>query len=113
MSSIDAKLSSKGQSAYSGSKAALSASIKTISKEVAPNGIRLNCVLPSMISTPMTNYVLSKDMCLDKTDHNNKDVYPFGWGEPNDVANMVVYLLSAEAKYISGQNYIIDSGGVL
>ncbi len=34
-----------------------------------------------------------------------------GWGEPNDVANMVCYLLSNRAKWLSGQNYVIDSGG--
>ena len=113
LSSIDAELNSKGQCTYGGSKAALSASIKSISREYAQYGIRLNCVLPSMISTPMTVCALSEGMDSVKTDSENKDVYPFGWGEPNDVANMVVYLLSDKAKFISGQNYIIDSGGVL
>lgn len=111
ISSIDAVLSSKGQSTYGGSKAALSASIKSISRELAGNGIRANCVLPSMIKTPMT--------CDDSLANANivpieqNEEYPFGWGEPNDVANMIIYLLSDKAKFISGQNYIIDSGGVL
>ena len=108
LSSIDAQLNSKGQCVYGGSKAALSASIKAISKEYAQNGIRLNCLLPSLIKTPMTSNA--------KNDGYQTGViedYPFGFGEPNDVANMVVYLLSDKAKFISGQNYIIDSGGVL
>ena len=46
-------------------------------------------------------------------EESQKNLYPFGFGEPNDVANMIVYLLSDKSKFISGQNYVIDSGGVL
>ena len=110
LSSIDAKLSSKGQPLYSGSKAALSASIKAISREVAAQGIRMNCLLPSMIRTPMT----LTSTCLDA---GIKEVeceeYPFGWGEAIDVANYIAFLLSNDSKFISGQNYIVDSGGVI
>ena len=111
ISSIDAILNSKGQSVYGASKAALSASVKALSRELTQqNGIRINSVLPSMIKTPMT-------IPVENLDANKADIesglYPFGWGEPNDVANMIVYLLSDKAKFISGQNYVIDSGGAL
>ncbi len=95
----------KGQSIYTGAKSALILTMKSISKEVSSYGARVNCVSPSMIKTPMTvgeNCVLEDD---------NKEKYPFGWGEAQDVSNMICYLLSDKAKYISGQNYIIDSGG--
>ncbi|MBR1617026.1 SDR family oxidoreductase [bacterium] len=111
ISSIDAKTCTRGQSVYSGTKAGLSASVKAISKEVSSQGIRMNCVMPSMIKTPMTLDDFSG--LTGVTEDMQQSVYPFGWGEPNDVANMVVYLLSDKAKFISGQNYIIDSGGVL
>ena len=111
ISSMDAIVSVKGQSIYSGSKAGLSASIKTISKEVTSQGIRMNCVLPSMIKTPMTLEDFSQ--LTGVTEDMQKDIYPFGWGMPDDVANLIVFLLSDKAKFISGQNYIIDSGGVL
>ena len=39
-------------------------------------------------------------------------LYPFGFGEPVDVANLAIFLLSDKAKFISGQNYVVDSGGV-
>lgn len=111
ISSIDALLNSKGQSVYGASKAALSASIKALSRELTQqNGVRINAVLPSMIKTPMTLQV--EDLDDNKADIES-GLYPFGWGEPNDVANMIVYLLSDKAKFISGQNYVIDSGGVL
>lgn len=107
ISSIDALASTKGQPAYSGSKAALSASIKTISKELAPQGIRANCILPSMIKTQMT-YNL-KDILKPE---DGDESYPFGWGETIDVANLAIFLLSDKSKFISGQNYVLDSGGV-
>ena len=71
----------------------------------------MNCVLPSMIKTPMTIDEFST--LTGVTEDMQATTYPFGWGEPNDVANMIVYLLSDKAKFISGQNYVIDSGGVL
>lgn len=107
ISSISAKCSDKGHTAYSASKAALSASLKSISKEVSGNKIRINCVLPSNIKTPMT------EVGGDGYEESQAHLYPFGFGEPNDVAGMIVYLLSDKAKFISGQNYVIDSGGVL
>lgn len=111
ISSIDAILNSKGQSVYGASKAALSASVKALSRELTQqNGVRINAVLPSMIKTPMTLQV--EDLDANKADIES-GIYPFGWGEPNDVANMIVYLLSDKAKFISGQNYVIDSGGIL
>lgn len=111
ISSIDAKICTRGQPIYSGTKAGLAASIKAVSKEVAPQGIRMNCVLPSMIKTPMTLDDFSQ--LTGVTEDMQKNIYPFGWGEPSDVANLIVFLLSDKAKFISGQNYVIDSGGAL
>ncbi len=107
ISSISALARDKGCITYSATKSALCASMKSISKELLNNKIRLNCVLPSNIKTPMTQ------VGGEGYEDSQKSLYPFGFGEPNDVANMIVYLLSDKAKFISGQNYVIDSGGVL
>lgn len=104
ISSISSLCSDKGHIAYSGSKSALCASIKSISKEVISSGIRINCVLPSNIKTPMTN--------SEGYEESQKDLYPLGFGEPMDVANLIAYLLSDKAKFISGQSYVIDTGVV-
>lgn len=109
ISSADAKFGTKGQNVYAASKAALCASVKAIAKEIAPAKMRINCLLPSMISTPMTENPNVKDLTYNKIIHDLS--YPFGWGEPSDVAGLLCYLLSSRAKFISGQNYIIDSGG--
>lgn len=86
---------------YSGSKAALVASMVAIAKEFAPKGIRFNTVSPSDIDTPMTQQISE---IMDKV----RQFYPMGFGEPQDVANVVVFLLSDKAKWITGQNYVVD-----
>lgn len=110
LSSMDAVLSVKSQSLYSGAKAALCATIKAIAKEVSQFGVRMNCLLPSMIKTPMTIGESNEHYGVTEV---GDERYPFGWGEPIDVANFVVFLLSDKAKYLTGQNYIVDSGGML
>ena len=109
ISSIDAILATRGQSLYSGAKGALCSTMKAISKEVTPSGNRVNCILPSMIKTPMAGIVATGQCGLTEADER----YPFGWGEPIDVARMAAFLLSDCARFISGQNYVLDSGGML
>lgn len=99
---------SRGMISYCGAKAALINSAKVIAKEYSALGIRINTVSPSDIETPMTQTGDIKDFV-----ETRKDLYPFGIGAPDDVANMIAFLLSDKAKFISGQNYVIDSGGVL
>ena len=89
---------------YSGSKAALISSMKSIAKECTLSGLRINCVSPSDIKTPM----VLNDAAEFMQDKEKK--YPFGYGDVSDVANMVIYLLSDKSKWITGQNYVIDCG---
>lgn len=99
ISSVSALKSDKGHTTYAGSKAALSASAKSIAKELTNSGIRVNSVSPSEIKTPMND-----------GREERADVYPFGFGEVDDVANLVIYLLSDKAKWITAQDYVIDCG---
>ena len=99
VSSAAAQCASRAMSDYCGAKAALSHSCRCIAKELAPHGIRVNCVLPADIITPMT--LADPDILASKS-------YPMGVGEVLDVANLVVFLLSDKAKWITGQNYVID-----
>lgn len=101
ISSISGVKSDKGHGVYGGSKAAIAASMKSFAREVSETqGIRINCVSPSDIKTPLTAHKIEQE--------NSK--YPFGCGEATDVSNMIVFLLSYEAKWINTQNYIIDCG---
>ena len=99
ISSAAAKCAARAMSDYCGAKAALSHSSHCIAKELAPHGIRINCVLPADIITPMT--LADPDILASKD-------YPMGVGEVSDVANLVAFLLSDKAKWITGQNYVVD-----
>lgn len=101
VSSIAALHGTPGTTVYSGSKGALISSMTAIAKELAPSGIRVNCVSPSMINTKIND---------ENAVAFSEGKYPFGIGQVEDVANMVVYLLSDEAKWVTAQNYVIDCG---
>ncbi len=88
-----------GMTCYAGAKGALIASMRSIAREVAPQGIRVNCVSPSLIDTEMPGEI-ERQYAEGK--------YPFGIGHVEDVANMIVYLSAGQSKWITGQNYIID-----
>lgn len=104
ISSIAAKYCDRGMLSYSGAKAALIASAKTIGRELAPQGIRVNCVSPSDIITPMVEQ--SNEI------RTNFAYYPLGPGQVDDVANMIVFLLSDKAKWLTTQNYRLDCGTI-
>lgn len=90
-----------GMSFYAGSKGGLILSMQSIAHEMARSGLRINCVSPSLIETGMAD---------DIAKAYAEGRYPFGIGQPLDVANMVIFLLSEHAKWITSQNYIIDCG---
>jgi len=99
--------SDKGQSVYAGSKAALAASIRSIARECATQGVRFNCVSPSAIKTPLLE---AND---PETLARQEELYPMGMGETIDVANLIVFLLSEKSKWITTQDYVIDCGAIL
>lgn len=101
IASIAALHQASGMAAYAGSKAALVASLSSIAKEASGNKVRVNCISPAMVNTPMAQ---GTDDLTDVNLHR----YPFGFAEVEDVANFVAFLLSDRAKWISGQNYVMD-----
>ena len=103
VSSADAFLREKGLSVYSGTKAALQVTLSTIAKEIAPKGMRINTVSPSDIKTPMT---MNENMMTIRAEREKQ--YPLGYGEPVDVAELILFLLSRKAKWITGHDYIVD-----
>jgi len=105
ISSASTWLCSRGMTTYSGSKAALASSIKSISRETASSGVRFNCVSPTDIKTPMTQ---SEHILNTLQDRETR--YPLGLGEVDDVANFIIFLLSDKAKWITTQNYLVDCG---
>ncbi len=108
MSSISTKYPYIGGSLYIGSKSAIEAFTKVLSLELAPRGIRCNCLSPAYIKTPMleqTINIVSKDF-IEK----HKSIQPLGLGKPEDVANVIMFFMSDASKYVTGTNLILGGG---
>lgn len=104
-SSIAAINGTEGQVAYGASKAALIGAMKSMAKELGPKKIRVNCVAPGVIKSPMTEKLDVK--VLDKS-INCMDIPHIG--EPVDVSNLYMYLVSDLSSHITGQTIRIDGG---
>lgn len=94
-----------GQLAYSASKAAMAVASKTLSAELADKGIRVNAVAPGVIDTAMTN-VLSEEILNRQM--RNADISRIG--TPEEVAEVILFLASDRASYVTGQVIRIDAG---
>ena len=103
ISSIVGQTGNVGQVNYAASKAGLIAMTKTLCKELAPKGIRINAVAPGVIETEMTDSILNISEL--------KKQIPIGrLGLPEEVASVVSFLCSKDASYIHGQTININGG---
>lgn len=97
-----------GQGNYSASKAGVIGFTKSMAKELASRGIRVNAVAPGFIKTKMT------DVLKDEVKTMMKGQIPLGeFGSTEDIANLVVFLASEKSDYITGQVINIDGGMVM
>lgn len=100
-----------GAAAYASSKAALESFSKTLALETAPKKMRSNVILPGMVNTQMMQE--TKEAVGEDIFKNYEKSYPLGFGEPADVANAVCFLLSNEARWITGSELKMDGGLML
>jgi len=89
-------------------KSALIVATKSISLELASRKIRVNCISPGVVESPMSRgAVYSRD---EESLKKIEALHPLGLGKPEDVANACVFLLSDESRWITGINLIVDGG---
>jgi 3-oxoacyl-[acyl-carrier protein] reductase len=105
VSSITGIDGNAGQLSYASSKAALIAATKTLSKELAPKGIRINAVAPGVIDTDMIKTMTNEQ--LNKFINKTSLQYI---GIPSSVAKPILFLASDLSSYITGQVIRIDGG---
>ncbi len=93
------------ESLYSASKGAINTLTLSLAKELGPSGININAVCPGLIETKMNNCLSAQDKqeIINSTPLNRI-------GKPKDVANLVKFLLSDKANFITGQIITIDGG---
>ncbi|HKK10322.1 MAG TPA: SDR family oxidoreductase [Bacteroidales bacterium] len=108
LSSIATKYPYFGGAIYSGTKAAIEAYSKTLATELAPKRIRSNCLKPSFVKGPMVEE--AGKTISDDVLKNFEKMMPLGFGEPEDVANAVVFFLSDASKWITGTELILGGG---
>jgi NAD(P)-dependent dehydrogenase (short-subunit alcohol dehydrogenase family) len=107
-SSFVAQAATPGTSAYAPSKAALDALARALALEVGPQGIRVNNVAPGVIRTPMSEG-LSTDTYRALADHAALRRL----GEPEDVAEVAMWLCTDDARFVTGQTILSDGGFAL
>jgi SDR family mycofactocin-dependent oxidoreductase len=112
-----------GGAAYLHSKRLLSQYVHNLAAELAPRGIRANVVHPTNTNTPMLQSApMYKSFRPDLENPTKADAEPVfyvqqamkvPWVEPEDISNMVLFLASDEARYITGTQQRVDAGGYL
>ena len=108
ISSVMGVVGDSGKTLYSLTKGALISAVKSLAIELAPRKIRVNSISPGVVESPMSrNAVYSRrEESLNKI----KALHPLGLGQPEDVANSCIFLLSDAAKWITGTNLVVDGG---
>ena len=108
-SSISARgVCSPGNSLYSATKADMTAFMRNAAIDLASKKIRCNSVAPGMVETPLKE---GKSAVTAEQWEINRRLYPLGrFGQPEDVANAIIYLLSDASSWVTGTEIVIDGG---
>ncbi len=105
VSSVSGFIPEIGNIAYGGSKAAVSHAVKILAKELSSEGIRVNAVAPGLVNTDMKN--LASEEVWEELKHR---IMIGRVAEPNEIANVISFLLSDQSSYMTAQTVHVDGG---
>lgn len=115
--SYDGFIADPGLAAYCATKGAVHALTRAMACDHGPEGIRVNAICPGYIDTPMLQSFFTGDgsggggQNIEQLQQAVRDVHPMRtYGTPEDIANLVNWLASDEARYASGQLWVLDGG---
>ena len=115
--SYDGFIADPGLAAYCATKGAVHALTRAMACDHGPEGIRVNAICPGYVDTPMLQSFFTGDgsggagQTIDQLQQAVRDVHPLRtYGTPDDIANLVNWLASDEARYASGQLWVLDGG---
>ena len=98
-----------GNSVYAATKGGVISFCKVLALELAPRKITCNCIAPGFVPS---NFLSAGRITEEQLEEERKK-YPMGFGEPQDIANGIIYLLSYASKWVTGTVLTIDGGVTL
>ena len=96
-----------GRTHYAPSKLALEALTRNMSAEMTPHGIRVNCIHPGLIDTPMTAWIMKDAEVMPQI---LAQISVGRAGQPREIGTVAAFLASADASYLTGQSIYVDGG---
>jgi len=96
-----------GRTHYAPSKLALDALTRNMSAEMTPHGIRVNCIHPGLVDTPMTEWIMKDAEVMPAI---LSQISLGRAGQPREIGTVAAFLLSDEASYLTGQSIYVDGG---
>lgn len=108
ISSVMALAGSQGSVAYSMSKAALHGMTRALAIELAPRKLRVNCIAPGFVRTPMFDDTAA--LWEEGQQEAVEALHPLGFGKPQDIANAVAFLAADTGRWITGSVMVVDGG---
>ena len=107
VTSVHEEIPGPGGAAYDAAKGGLRNITRTLAFELAPQGVRINNIAPGMIATPMNEETMADPEALKQAVSQIPMRRP---GQPQEVANIALFLASDDASYVTGSSYFVDGG---